>query len=202
MKTKNNMTYKKVLLKSCNPSEYPDLEITCRVLENGEIAGYVSEIPEEKKCIGTKVGRVAARIGKEGEIVKPVLTTNIEGKEYVLSEEEGTVKVRDGHPDIVVTNLDSNSHESYIVKAAKFESTYTPNGDGTFTPVADPRVLTEVPEHVIITTAWGSEAISLRGSYIVTYNAEENDFNVLERGAKESTYATSPYEKNPILIKQ
>ena len=71
-----------------------------------------------------------------------------------MSEEDGTVKVRDGHPDIVVTNLDSESHESYIVKAAKFESTYTPNGDGTFIPVADPRVLTEVTEHLIITTAW------------------------------------------------
>ena len=40
------MTYKNVVLKSINPSEYPDLEITCRVLENEEIARYVSEIPE------------------------------------------------------------------------------------------------------------------------------------------------------------
>ena len=47
------MTYKKVVLRSCNPEEYPDLEITCRVIENGEIGEYVSQIPDEKKCIGT-----------------------------------------------------------------------------------------------------------------------------------------------------
>lgn len=195
------MTYKKVVLKSCNPKEYPDLEITCRVIENGEIGEYVSQIPEDKKCIGTKVGKVSARVGKEGETVKSVLRTTVDGKDYILSEEEGTVKVRDGHPDIVVTNLESNSQESYVVKATKFEGTYTPNGDGTFTPVPDPRVLTEVPEHVIIKTLWGSEAICLKGGYIVTYNADENDYNVLERGARESTYVTTPYTKAPVLKK-
>lgn len=34
----------------------------------------------------------------------------------------------------------------------------------------------------------GSKAICLKGGYIVTYNAEENDYNTLEKGAFESTY--------------
>lgn len=37
-------------------------------------------------------------------------------------------------------------------------------------------------------TAWGEQALCLKGSYIVTYNAIENDFNTLEKGALESTY--------------
>ena len=43
-------------------------------------------------------------------------------------------------------------------------------------------------------TLWGSEAICLKGSYIVVYNASENDYNTLERGARESTYTVTPYE--------
>lgn len=65
---------------------------------------------------------------------------------------------------------------------------YTQNEDGTWTPNPDERLLTQVDEDVIIKTAWGSEAVCLKGSYIVTYNAEENDFNTLEQGAFESTY--------------
>lgn len=187
------MKYKTIVLKSCNPEEYPDLEITCRVLEKEEIGEYLSQIPEEKKCVGTKVAPVTARIGVPGEVVKTVLKTVVNGREYILGEEENTVKEREGHPDIVVTNVNSTSNESYVVKAAKFESTYEPvEGTATFAPKPDPRVLTEVPENVIIMTAWGSEAICLQGSYIVTYNAEECDYNTLERGAKNSTYVTTP----------
>ena len=48
----------------------------------------------------------------------------------------------------------------------------------------------------IITTSWGSKAVCLKGGYIVTYNAEENDFNSVEQGAKRSTYAdVSPKQK-------
>jgi hypothetical protein len=196
------MTFKKVVLKSCNPSEYPDLEITCRVLENHEIGEYLSRIPESKKMIGTKVAPVSARKGIVGEEINTVLKTVVEGREYILGEESGTVKERDGNVDIVVTNESSNSHESYIVKAAQVASTYEPSEGGLYVPARDPRVLTEVLENVIIVTAWGSEAICLQGSYIVTYNAEENDYNTLERGAKESTYETTPMNNsNKKLVK-
>ena len=49
-------------------------------------------------------------------------------------------------------------------------------------------MLSQVDENVIIVTAWGSKALCLKGGYIVTYNAEENDYNTLEKGAFESTY--------------
>ena len=37
-------------------------------------------------------------------------------------------------------------------------------------------------------TSWVAPAVCLAGSYIVTYNAEENDYNTLEQGAFNSTY--------------
>lgn len=53
-----------------------------------------------------------------------------------------------------------------------------------------------VLENVIIETAWGSKAVCLAGSYIVTYNASENDFNTVEKGAVASTYQiTDSYNK-------
>ena len=186
------MEYKKIILKSCHQEEYPDLEIICRVLQKEEIGEYLRNIPEEKKFIGTKIAPVAARRGVVGEKVDTVLKTVIDGREYILSEESGVVKERDGLVDIVVTNVSSTSNEEYIVKAAKFAKTYNADGSGYYIPARDPRVLTEVPENLIIMTAWGSEAICLQGSYIVTYSEEECDYNTLERGAKESTYEVTP----------
>ena len=194
------MEFKKVILKSCNPEEYPNLEIVCRVLNNDEIGKYLETIPSSKKVLGTKVAPVTARVGVAGEKIDTVLKTVVDGKEYILGEESGEVKDREGHPDIVVTNISSNSKESYIVKASKFATTYEQGEEGTFIPVADPRILTEVPENLIIITAWGSEAICLSGSYIVTYNAEENDYNTLERGAKESTYEESPIPESQMKL--
>lgn len=198
------MQYKKVVLKSCSPEEYPDLEITCKVLQNDEIGEYLSHIPEDKKCIGNKVAPVKARVGVVGETVTSVLKTNIDGRTYIISEESTTVKEKDGFADVVVTNISSTSKEEYVVRASKFESTYEPNESKcTYTPKPDPRVITESPENLIIMTLWGSEAICLKGSYIVTYNADENDYNTLERGAKESTYVTTPIEgKNKTLTKK
>lgn len=197
------MEYKKVVLKSCNPNEYPDLEITCKVLQKEEIGEYLSQIPDEKKCVGTKVAPVTARVGVIGEVVKTVLTVVIEGRKYILDEEEGVVKERDGFPDVVVTNIASTSNEQYIVRATKFETNYEPDkGKTTYSPKPDPRVLTEVPENVVIMTAWGKPCVCLKGGYIVTYNAEECDYNVLERGAKEATYVTTPLNgKNKALKK-
>ena len=179
----------KIVLRSCNPSEYPDLELECKELENEEIGAYLATISESKKTWGYKSAPVAARKGEEGEVIHTVLTTEYEGRKYILSEETGTVKVRDGHPDVVVKNISSTSNEEYIVKAAKFASTYTEEGE-LYAPVPEPRLLTEVPETVVITTSWGAKAVCLKGSYIVTYDAATNDYNTLERGAKESTYTT------------
>lgn len=195
------MEYKKVVLKSCHPKEYQDLVIDCRVLKNEEIGGYLKAIPEEKKCIGTKDVPVKCRIGKVGEEISSILKTVVDGKEYILSEEKSTVKERDGHPDIVVTNVSSTSQEEYVVRAAKFESTYERVPEtGLYAPKPDPRVLTEVDENLIITTLWGSEAICLKGSYVVTYSEEESDYNTLERGAKESTYTTTPKLESPYKL--
>lgn len=186
----------KVILKSANPEVYGDLVIECKVIENDKIGKYLSTISEEKKFIAYKSGEVKARKGIEGEVIKTVLKTEIDGKEYILNEEEGKVCVRtyekDGKqitaPDVVVTNVSSTSNEEYVVKHQKFMQTYEMGENDSWIPSYDARVLTQIDEDIIIMTAWGSKAICLKGGYIVTYNAEENDYNTLEKGAFNSTY--------------
>lgn len=188
----------KIILKSTNPELYPDLEIECRVLQNNEIGAYLDTIPEERKFYASKHAKVRVRLGEKGELIKTVLKTTIDGREYILHEEEATVKERDYEQltggitkknDVVVTNIESTSNEEYVVRFDKFLNTYdigeNPN---EYYPVQDWRLLSQVDENVIIVTAWGSKALCLKGGYIVTYNAEENDYNTLEKGAFESTY--------------
>ncbi len=182
------MEYRKVILKSAHPEEYGDLEITCKVIPNHEIGAYLETIPESEKCVASKVAPVAARQGSEGEKVVTTLTTIIDGKEYIISEQENFVKVRDGVSDVVVTNINSTSNESYVVKGEKFASTYLPGENGLYVPAYDPRVVTRVSENVVIITAWGEPALCLAGSYIVTYDAPTNDYNTVEQGAFASTY--------------
>ncbi len=179
-----------IILKSTHPEEYSDLTVECRVIPNDKIGEYLDTISEEKKFYAYKKGSVKARVGKVGEKVKTTLKTIVDGKEYILSEEENIVKERDGHADIVVTNVSSTSNEQYIVKNSKFIETYSPTNDEIigWTPVYDSRMLTQVDENIIIMTAWGAPAVCLAGSYIVTYNADENDYNTLEQGAFNSTY--------------
>lgn len=186
----------KIVLRSAHPEEYGDLEIEVRVLSNEEISAYLASIPDDKKFWATKKAKVSARVGIPGEVIKTELITNIDGKEYILSEESNTVLEReqsDGtkEADIVVRNINSTSNEEYIVKYAKFVATYTPDGD-EYIPNPDVRMLTQVPENVMITTAWGARALCLRGSYIVTYDAATNDYNTLEQGAFNSTYEVVP----------
>lgn len=188
--------FKEIKLKSAHPEEYPDTTIKCKVIPNEKIKEYVDNIPEENKQVASKVAPVVAREGKEGEVISTFIKCHVDGREYILGEEQTEVKNRDGKNDIVVTNINSTSDESYVVKANKFSETYTPNEDGTFTPVPEERELAKVDENVIIMTAWGSEAICLAGSYIVTYNAEENDFNTLEEGAYNATYEKVPTNNN------
>lgn len=186
----------KIILKSVNPEEYGDLVIECRVIENDQIGKYLESIPEERKLVAYKSGSVEARQGIPGEIIKTILKTEVNGKEYILSEEETEVKDRDGEIDIVVTNISSTSNEKYVVKRKKFLETYSLPEEATeenkfglgWVPAYDPRVLTKIEENIIIITAWGSKAVCLKGGYIVTYNAEENDYNTLEKDAYESTY--------------
>lgn len=186
---------KKVVLKSIRPEEYGDEVVTCRVIENADINAYLATIPEERRVLATKVAPVEARRGVVGETVHTVLLTERDGRTYVLSEEDATVGEREVEgvkvPDIVVTNVNSTSNEQYVVKANKFGNMYVANEDGTWTPQPDERELVQVDEDIIIKTAWGSEAVCLKGSYIVIYNAEENDFNTLEQGAMKSTYKVS-----------
>jgi len=198
----------KIVLKSLYSEQYGDLVIECKVIENDKIGEYLDNIPEDKKFTAYKSGMVLAKTGIVGEKIKTVLKTTIDGKQYILSEEEGTVKERPyfkkmlvagnieeypaSAPDYVITNISSTSNEEYITKAQQVERTYelvtkTENGD-ILLPKPELRTLTEVDENVIIITAWGSKAVCLKGSYIVTYDAEQNDYNVLERGAFESTY--------------
>lgn len=190
------MEIKEVVLKSANPLEYGDEVVHCRVIQNVDINAYLDTIPGDREIIATKIAPISARTGVVGEEVHTVLYTYRNGKKYVLSEENSIVKERDmgdetKKPDIVVTNIQSTSNEQYVVKANKFAQMYAPNSDGTFTPNPDERLLSQVDEDIIIITAWGSEAVCLAGSYIVTYNADENDFNTIEQGAYESTYAAS-----------
>ena len=192
--------YVDITLKSTHPDQYPDKIVKCRLIQNENIKEYVDSISDENKIVASKTAPVSARRGEVGEGVHTSLMTNYEGKEYILSEEDNTVGERemsDGtmSPDIVVTNTNSTSNESYVVKANKFANLYTPNTDGTFSPVPDPRELTKVDEDVVIMTAWGAPAVCLAGSYIVTYDANENDFNTLEAGAFESTYTVTDARK-------
>lgn len=184
---------KEIVLKSCNPEEYPDEVVSCRVIQNGDINAYLETIPEERKVVATKTAPVEARAGEVGEVVDTVLYTERDGRLYILSEESNTVGERevDGQilPDVVVTNSNSTSNERYVVKANKFGKLYDPSQDGTWVPVPDARQLCQVDEDVVIITAWGSEAVCLKGSYIVVYDASQNDFNTLEQGAKTSTYS-------------
>ena len=188
----------KIILKSANPSDYPDLVVECKVLQNHEIGAYLETIPEERKFYATKQAKVKVRLGEKGELVKTTIKTIIDGKEYILSEEETEVKEREYEQfpgvitkktDVVVTNIASTSNEEYVVRFDKFLNTYdiaeTPND---YYPVPEWRLLSEVDENLIITTSWGSKAVCLKGGYIVTYNAEENDYNVLEKDAYKSTY--------------
>lgn len=182
----------KVILKSAHPEEYGDLEIVCRVISNDQIGAYLQTISDDKKHLAYKNGKVDARLGKVGEVVSTVLKVTIDGREYILSEEKTTVQERpqkDGTvmPDVVVKNISSTSNEEYVVKASNFAVMYYFDGEH-YVPECEPRLLTEVPEDLIIITAWGAKAICLKGSFIVTYNANANDYNTLERGAYLQTY--------------
>ena len=198
----------KIILKSANPEQYGDLIIECIVIENDKIGDYLETIPESKKIVGYKTGMVIAQKGQVGEKIVTTLKTIVDGKEYILSEEEGYVRERSyskkvlvednmeeqqvTSPDYVITNICSTSNERYITKAEQVEKTYelveTTEKGYLLRPKYDPRILTQVDENIIIITSWGAKAICLKGSYIVTYNAENNDYNTLEQGAFESTY--------------
>ena len=201
----------KVILKSAHPEDYPDLVVECRVIPNDKIGEYLESIPEERKFYAHKNAPVQARRGIVGELIKTVLKTVVDGKEYILGEEENTVKERtytkktnmsNGEvveekitsPDMVVTNYHSTSNEQYVVKHQKFMDTYTYEYNHSmglspkFVPKYDSRLLTQVDENLIIMTSWGAPAVCLAGSYIVTYNAASNDYNTIEQGAFESTY--------------
>lgn len=183
----------KIVLKSLNPKEYGDLEIGCKVIPNEKIGEYVSTIEEEKKFSAYKTAAVSARAGVVGEKIKTTLYVERDGKMYILSEVENEVKLRkckDGveRPDVVVTNVNSTSNEQYIVKYDKFIETYATIGNRTI-PQADVRKFAQVDEDIAIMTSWGEPAYCLSGSYIVMYNAQENDYNTVERGAFDSTYS-------------
>ena len=208
----------KIVLKSAHPEEYPDLVVECRVIPNDKIGEYLANIPEEKKFYAHKTAPVQARRGKVGEKIKTVLKTIVDGREYILSEEETTVEERtytkkttmsNGEvveeditaPDMVVTNYHSTSNEQYVVKHEKFMDTYTYEYDHSmglspkFVPKYDSRLLTQVDENLIIMTSWGAPAVCLAGSYIVTYNAASNEYNTIEKGAFEATYAKEDQPK-------
>jgi len=210
------MKKEKIILKSTHPDEYPDLEVECRVIENNEIASYLETIPQERKIVGYKTGEVLARIGIVGEEIHTILKTIVDGKEYILKEEKATVKERlytdqvTTAVDIVIRNISSTSDEEYVVKREKFDKTYeiTSCNDSAIEkngysyirciPAYDPRVITQIDENLIIMTSWGEPAICLAGSYIVTYNADENDYNTIEQNAFKSTYSIE-YSKTKVL---
>ena len=195
----------KIILKSLNPERYPDLEIECAVITNDQITDYVATIPEERKIVASKTAKVKARYGTPGEIIQTTLKVTVNGYDYILQEETTEVKLRNADDgiqkvDIVVKNINSTSNEEYVVKYAKFIEMYTSactsgachcGASVCYLPNDEPRQLAQVDENIIIITAWGSKAICLAGSYIVTYNAEENDYNTLEKGAFDSTYTVT-----------
>ena len=205
------MEKRKIILKSMHPSDYPDLIVECKVIPNDKIREYLSTISDENKFYAHKSSKVKARRGVPGEKIKTTLKTVIDGREYILNEEENVVKEHKhttekgeeglAYPDVVVTNYNSTSNEEYVVKHQKFIETYDiviedpKTFDVSYVPKYDSRLLTRVDENVIIMTLWGEPAVCLAGSYIVTYNEKINDYNTLEKGAFDSTYETEK-EKN------
>lgn len=198
----------KIILKSTHLEEYPDLEVECKVIPNNQIGNYLATIPAENKFYAYKSAPVKARKGTVGETIHTTLKTMVDGKEYILQEETGVVKTRtytkDGEtitaPDVVVTNYASTSNEEYVVKHEKFMKTYIPTKEDEYVPAYDSRLLTQVDENIIIMTAWGAPAVCLAGSYIVTYNEADNDYNTIEKGAFNSTYTreeTKTLRKKP-----
>ena len=195
------MEKRKVVLKSAHPESYPDMEIECLFIPNGEINSYISSIPEEERSVGYKSAPVLARIGEVGEAVVSRIERTIDGKVYYFNEERAVVRSRaygNGEAvDMVIRNT-SSTCEEYVVKRSKFDTIYEDAGEDavfegrhmwfSYIPVPEERELTRVPENVMIETAWGETAIVLAGGFIVTYNAEENDFNVLDEKAYEATY--------------
>ena len=201
----------KVVLKSTHPEEYPDLVVECRVIPNDQIGAYLASIPEDRKFYAYKSAPVKARKGKVGESIKSTLTTVVNGREYVLFEEENCVNERTytkkvgekekeiTASDVVITNYKSTSNEEYVIRHEKFMDTYELIEEDKFMPKYDSRLLTKVDENVIIITLWGSKAVCLAGSYIVTYNASKSDYNVIEEGAFKSTYTR---ENQPKKVKK
>ena len=195
----------KAVLKSAHPDEYPDLVIECKVIPNDKIGKYLDSIPDDKKFYAFKSQSVKAGRGNPGEVIDTVLTTVVDGKEYILSEESTVVQERllNGKvvPDVVVTNDRSTSNEEYVVKFQKFANSYDldlSGDDVRYKPKYDSRLLTEVDENIIIMTAWGSPALCLAGGYIVTYDAESCDYNTLEKGAFNSTYTRENPKTRPL----
>lgn len=182
----------RIILKSAHPEEYGDLVVECKRIENDKIGEYIESIPEERRFSAYKTAEVQARTGVVGEKINTTLYVKRDGKIYILSEESNEVKLRkckDGveRADVVVTNINSTSNEEYIVRYDKFIETYEV-GKYSITPHPEVRQFAQVSEDVIIMTAWGAPAVCLNGSYIVAYNADENDYNTVEQGAFDSTY--------------
>ena len=195
---------KKVILTSTNPSEYPDLVVECKVVKNSEISEYINSIPEERKFNAYKSTPVQARVGKLGEKVVSVLKTIVDGREYILTEETGTVKeeeIKTSHGvekrvGFVVKNINSTSDEEYVVKPSTFARTYELDKETmTYIPVYDSRKFAQVDENIMFETAWGTWVICLKGSYIVTYDASTNDYNAVEKDAFRKTYTKEETKK-------
>lgn len=190
----------KIILKSARPEEYPDLEVECKVIKNSEIGEYIRNIPEDKKFTAYKSARVKARVGEVGEQVVTKVKVTVDGKEYVLSELTSTVKEEvignEKRPGFIVKNVNSTSSEEYIVKPSTFARTYNLDEETkTYVPVYDAREFAQVDENIMLETSWGDFVYCLNGSYIVTYNALENDYNAVERDAFLKTYTLEDTQK-------
>lgn len=184
-------------LTSTNPGEYPDLVVECRVIKNSDISDYIKSIPEERKFKAYKSAKVKARVGKLGEEIITEVRTEVDGREYILSEIKSTVKEEEFKTSngiekrvgFIVKNVDSTSSEEYIVKPSVFARTYIlDETTNSYLPVYDSRQFAQVDENIKFETSWGDFVVCLKGSYIVTYNAEENDYNAVEKSAFEKTY--------------
>ena len=66
----------------------------CKVITNEEIGEYVKNIPEDRKFTAFKSASVKAREGILGEEIITQVKTIVDGREYILHEEEGIVKKR------------------------------------------------------------------------------------------------------------
>lgn len=169
----NEKLNKKTLkLISLNPSEYPDREIECLVVDDMKkyTESYLRYLfakgisPKKAK----KTSFVEARLGKVGESVDTRPRVERDGKIYVIGETTGKVKIEGS---MIVKNPDG---EEYIVKPEAFAKKYKPTDKkGVFEPISEPIKYVTLQQDILFKAPWGEDMFGVKGAAINISNLDK-----------------------------